>query len=854
MPSDINTAVGFEKQFRPMPDAVYQRRLNDPSFGHNYKIGADLNAATFAKSLGLFTNALWNEHVAKENRELQQATLLKSKALVAGKSAQDLKEFDMMAALQHSGTGYDLSDNKYAIALLEHQMGEQAAANAMQDYLKAHEGEVFKTTQDAVAAYQDSLKAQSEAMGDRITNKAAFEDGLTQGNFENSYKVAELARKNIKDDRKATYKSTMATKFQKLATNMNDMSPAEWYGELNKLARGASLIFDNPSETRELWSSILFDSVNAGLFKNSNYLDVLSGMEIFPGHKLGDEIPTGAIRKGISVTSIQEIARQIADDPSLQNPDGTINLEKARSKCIEIADKNVLAASGSKYILPTSGSATVDRMLDEACDRYGLDHYAGRVLFALEHSGGHNMEYSKVTDDSDDPTSPAGARGILQLMPDTAAGLGVDPVDRAQNIDGGIRYLKQMLDTRAEGDLAKAFAFYNRGPGKGEVGDSQENADYYWRAQQWLNNGTPNPQYGKKLAPQETLVEFESDDIKANWEKMSDNWKTPGLLQTIIGTLKANGLEALVTSTFRYPGQAGNAGENSFHCSGDAIDIYIGEGFSHVQGDPIAAWFAPFFKEAMFEKQGENGATGDHLHLGGYLGNMNITNNKYDYKSTAFSPHYADEILQEVMTINNTRQTIANQAHKQALDDLGVLVYDPNLSFDEKAARIDSIQGLTAGEKAQAKAEMRDKAERVRQAEAKASKGGSGEGSVMDVFWSKYLKTKYAGDLNRYDYLIKKKKENVDMGGLSTAEEEELNVLQYNFEGLSSWLDPTSGNQNGWAGGRYVGSQTIGDLRKGANQLIEYGFGNREFGVSYDADNVADVMRRRYGISIEGSE
>jgi soluble lytic murein transglycosylase-like protein len=95
--------------------------------------------------------------------------------------------------------------------------------------------------------------------------------------------------------------------------------------------------------------------------------------------------------------------------------------------------------------------------------------------------------------------SPAGARGLTQLMPGTAAGLGVsDVTDPVQALDGGARYLKQQLDAFG-GDVTKALAAYNAGPGAvqryGGVPPYAETQGYVQKVQAFAAayRGTPAP-------------------------------------------------------------------------------------------------------------------------------------------------------------------------------------------------------------------------------------------------------------------------------------------------------------------------------------------------------------------------
>lgn len=100
----------------------------------------------------------------------------------------------------------------------------------------------------------------------------------------------------------------------------------------------------------------------------------------------------------------------------------------------------------------TQDVGDIKKMISFAANKYGVDPKLAMAVAKTE------------SDLSPDVVSPAGAVGVMQLMPDTARELGVHNInDPRENIDGGVHYLKNML-TMFNGDATKAVAAYNAGP------------------------------------------------------------------------------------------------------------------------------------------------------------------------------------------------------------------------------------------------------------------------------------------------------------------------------------------------------------------------------------------------------
>jgi soluble lytic murein transglycosylase-like protein len=134
-------------------------------------------------------------------------------------------------------------------------------------------------------------------------------------------------------------------------------------------------------------------------------------------------------------------------------PAGKAPAEKASVRSDLNRSTSELRAANSAPAAHPLGADVLHQLVQETAQKHNVDPNLVSAVISTE----SNWNTSAI--------SRRGAQGLMQLVPETAQHFGVyNTFDPAQNVDAGVRYLRMLLE-RYNGDLPKALAAYNAGPG-----------------------------------------------------------------------------------------------------------------------------------------------------------------------------------------------------------------------------------------------------------------------------------------------------------------------------------------------------------------------------------------------------
>lgn len=225
--------------------------------------------------------------------------------------------------------------------------------------------------------------------------------------------------------------------------------------EAEKAARGFESLFVNMM-LKEMKKSMLSDTENKqddfGADTLQSYTDLLLSDQISrTGNGIGIAEQVYRTLTGESLTSITQ--EKIANT-ALPAANQSVSAAAQAKKTASAASVAVKEYFGGDFMERVQGRlSNYESTISEASSKYGVPESLIKAIITAESAGKANAQ------------SGAGAKGLMQLMDGTAKDLGVkNSFDPVQNIMGGTKYIKQMLD-KFDGNLNLALAAYNAGPG-----------------------------------------------------------------------------------------------------------------------------------------------------------------------------------------------------------------------------------------------------------------------------------------------------------------------------------------------------------------------------------------------------
>ena len=247
------------------------------------------------------------------------------------------------------------------------------------------------------------------------------------------------------------------------SVSMNDLKPGDLVFRGNPASHvgiyvgdGKVLHAPQPGEAVQLTTASSFDSGRRVLDEGGQAVDT-AGMSVANGGGIGDSRGSsigGGSRSGLGLPGGGSSSWGGGGSVGRSSGGGSVGSPGFSGSLSGVSAGN-LDGMWAKLAQYGIDQDWLRKLLEEMGVPEGeMDKMMTLVLGVIQQESGGNANAK----------SPVGATGLMQLMPATAAGLGVNPNDPKDNVRGGVKYLMQQLKA-FDNDIPKALAAYNAGPG-----------------------------------------------------------------------------------------------------------------------------------------------------------------------------------------------------------------------------------------------------------------------------------------------------------------------------------------------------------------------------------------------------